>query len=98
MPAYIVANATVTDATIFEAYRKLAPDAIARHGGRYLVRGGATTILEGEPKPARVIVLEFPTVEAAKRFYDSPEYREARRVREGAARIDMFVVDGYAPA
>ncbi|MSP88454.1 MAG: DUF1330 domain-containing protein [Alphaproteobacteria bacterium] len=98
MPAYIIANVTVTDPAAFEAYRKLAQEAIARHRGRYLVRGGATTALEGEPKPARVVVLEFPTVEAAKRFYDSPEYLAARRAREGAARIDMFVVEGYAPA
>jgi uncharacterized protein (DUF1330 family) len=98
MPAYIVANVTVTDPAAFEAYRRLAQEAIAHHGGRYLVRGGATAALEGEPKPARVVVLEFPTVDAAKRFYNSPEYLTARRARDGAARIDMFVVEGYAPA
>lgn len=98
MPAYIIANVAVTDPAAFEAYRKLAQDAIARHGGRYLVRGGATTVLEGEPKPARVVMLEFPTVDAAKRFYDSPEYMAARRAREGAARMDIFVVEGYASA
>lgn len=98
MPAYIIANVAVTDPAAFEAYRKLAQEAIAHHGGRYLARGGATTALEGAPKPARVVVLEFPTVDAAKRFYNSPEYSAARRARDGAARIDMFVVEGYAPA
>lgn len=98
MAAYIIANVSVSDPTAFEAYRKLAQEAIAHHGGRYLVRGGATTVLEGEPKPARVVMLEFPTADAAKRFYDSPEYTLARRAREGAARMDIFIVEGYAPA
>jgi len=94
MAAYILVDAQVTDPAQYEHYRALAPAAIAKYGGRYLVRGGAATVLEGEWQPHRVVVLEFPTVDAAKRFYDSPEYREAREVRKGAVRMSIFVVEG----
>lgn len=98
MPAYIIANVTVTDPVAYETYKKLAQGAIARHGGRYLVRGGATAALEGDAKPGRMIVLEFPSMDAAKRFYDSPDYLAARRARSGAAQMDLIVVEGLAPA
>ena len=94
MAAYILVDAQVNDPAKYERYRALAPAAIAKYGGRYLVRGGATTVLEGEWQPHRVVVLEFPTVDAARRFYDSPEYREARTLREGAVRMSIFVVEG----
>ncbi len=94
MAAYILVDAQVNDPAKYERYRALAPAAIAKYGGRYLVRGGATTVLEGEWQPHRVVVLEFPTVDAARRFYDSPEYCEARTLREGAVRMSIFVVEG----
>lgn len=94
MAAYMLVDAQVNDPAQYERYRALAPAAIAKYGGRYLVRGGATTVLEGEWQPHRVVVLEFPTVDGAKRFYDSPEYREARALREGAVRMSIFVVEG----
>jgi uncharacterized protein (DUF1330 family) len=94
MAAYLLVDCQVTDPVQYERYRALAPAAIARYGGRYLVRGGATTVLEGEWQPHRVVVLEFPSVAAAKEFYDSPEYREARAVRVGAARMSIFVAEG----
>ena len=94
MSAYIVVDCEVTDPVRYEQYRQLTPAAIARHGGRFLVRGGATEVLEGDWQPRRVVVLEFPSMEAARTFYDSPEYREARSAREGAARMNMIVVAG----
>ncbi|HEY1328057.1 MAG TPA: DUF1330 domain-containing protein [Casimicrobiaceae bacterium] len=94
MPAYILAEIDVHDPQRYDQYKALAPDAIARHGGRYLVRGGETVTLEGDWKPARVVVLEFPSLEAARTFYDSPEYRAARAKREGACRMQMIAVAG----
>jgi uncharacterized protein (DUF1330 family) len=94
MPAYVFADVQVTDAARYERYRALTPAAIAHYGGKFLVRGGATTVLEGAWQPNRVVVIEFPDVATAQRFYDSPEYRAARAEREGAARMRMFVVEG----
>jgi uncharacterized protein (DUF1330 family) len=94
MPAYILVDCEVTDPQRYEAYKALAPAAIARYGGRYLVRGGETVKLEGNWTPKRVVVLEFPTLEAAKTFYDSPEYRTARDARAGAANMNLVAVAG----
>ena len=94
MPAYILVDCEVTDPARYEAYKGLAPAAIARYGGRYLVRGGETVKLEGDWTPKRVVVLEFPTLEAARGFYDSPEYRAARAARIGAANMNMIAVAG----
>ncbi len=94
MSAYVLVDCDVTDPVRYEEYRKLAPAAIAKYGGRYLVRGGATKVLEGTWQPKRVVVLEFPDVAAAQRFYDSPEYRAARAVRADAATMNVIVVEG----
>ena len=96
MPAYLLVDCEVTDPARYETYKKLAPPAIAKYGGRYLVRGGATTRLEGDWQPKRVVLLEFPDAETAKRFYASPEYRAARAEREGAANMKMVLVEGLS--
>ena len=94
MAAYILVDCEVTDPARYEEYRALAPAAIARYGGRYLARGGETVKLEGEWIPRRVVVLEFPSLDAARAFHDSPEYRAAREVRKDAAKMDMIAVAG----
>ena len=94
MPAYILVDCDVTDSAQYDKYKALAPAAIERYGGRYLVRGGKTDVLEGDWQPKRVVVLEFPTLADARRFYDSPEYRAARDVRATAAKMDMVLVEG----
>ncbi|MEO8302614.1 MAG: DUF1330 domain-containing protein [Betaproteobacteria bacterium] len=94
MPAYLLVDCEVTDPARYEIYKTMAPSAIAKFGGRYLVRGGATTLLEGAWAPNRVVVLEFPDTDAARRFYDSPEYRAARAARAGAAVMNMLLVEG----
>jgi uncharacterized protein (DUF1330 family) len=92
---YLIVNATVHDAAAYEGYKKLAAPAIAQYGGRYLVRGGALDVLEGQWIGApRLVVVEFDSVEQAKKFYDSPEYRAAREARAGAADMNMLVVEG----
>jgi uncharacterized protein (DUF1330 family) len=94
MPAYLIVDCEVTDPARYENYKKLTPAAIAAHGGRFLVRGGATAVLEGEWQPKRVVVVEFPTLAAARAFYDSPEYRKACVEREGAAKMNIIAAEG----
>lgn len=94
MPAYIIAQINVTDPQKYQEYAKLAGPANAKYGGKYLVRGGAKIELEGKNPYQRIVVNEFPDVEAAKRFYHSPEYQEARSKRIGAAEFNMIIVEG----
>ncbi len=98
MPAYLVARIRVTDPEKYRGYMALSPAAIEKHGGRFLARGGEVVTLEGEPEERRVVIVEFPSLEAARTFYDSPEYREARAAREGAAEAQFFVVEGLEAA
>ena len=94
MAAYVIVDVKVTDPAGYEKYKQLAPAAIARHGGRYLARGGKCVVLEGDAQPNRVVVLEFPDQDAARRWYDSAEYRAACELREGAAEVRMIAVEG----
>lgn len=94
MPAYLIADVEITDPAKYEAYRQLTPGAIARYGGRFVARGGETVNLEGGWAPSRVVVIEFPSLDAVRTFYDSPEYREARQARAGAANMRMVAVEG----
>jgi uncharacterized protein (DUF1330 family) len=94
MPAYIIAQINVSDPEKYAQYAKLAGPASAKYGGKYLVRGGAKIELEGKIPYERIVVNEFKDVEAAKRFYNSPEYQEARSKRLGAADFNMIIVEG----
>ncbi len=94
MAAYILAFIDVTDTEAYERYKQLAPGAIAEAGGKYLVRGGAVDVLEGKHDGRRVVVLEFPSTEAAKAFYDGERYRYARAARANAAKGDFLLVPG----
>ena len=92
--AYILANVTVTDPAQYEDYRKLSSIAMQAHGAEVCVRGGAVTVLEGDWTPERVVLLKFPSREAAQAFYDSQEYGRAREAREGAAVMRMVLIEG----
>lgn len=94
MPAYVVIDVTVTDPLRYESYKPLGGLATAKYGGRFLARGGASETLEGAWSPKRLVVVEFPDRAAARRWYDSPEYAEARKARAGAAEFRAVVVDG----
>lgn len=96
MAAYLVGNITVTDPEAFQRYREQVPAVIARHGGRYLVRGGAVHPLEGEPAIDRFVVIEFASVEAARQFYSSADYAPLLRLRMASSRSDIALVEGYA--
>ncbi len=92
--AYILANVTVTNPTQYEDYRKFSSIAMQAHGAEVCVRGGAVTVLEGDWTPERVVLLKFPSREAARAFYDSAEYTRARQAREGAAVMRMVLIEG----
>jgi uncharacterized protein (DUF1330 family) len=92
--AYVICDIDVTDPDAYERYKALAGPSVAAQGGTYLVRGGATEVLEGDRKPNRVVVIEFPDGDAARAWWDSPEYREARAIRAPAATASVIVVEG----
>ena len=94
MKGYIVANVTVEDAAAYEAYRSKVEGIIERHGGRYLVRGGAVEVREGEPGIARLVILEFPSVEAARAFYDSADYQAILPIRTANAAATLIIAEG----
>jgi uncharacterized protein (DUF1330 family) len=94
MPAYLIVETDIHDAEQYEKYKAVSPAAVASGGGRFVVRGGELAVLEGDWAPKRLVVLEFPDLDAAKRFYDSPEYQEAKKLREGAASLRMVAVEG----
>jgi len=94
MPAYLIANVNVQDAATFEEYRKQVPATIARHGGRYLVRGGRVEKLEGSWHPTRLVVLEFPSMKQARRWYDSEDYLGPKAIRMKCTVTDAIFVEG----
>jgi len=94
MPAYVIVNVDVKDTENYPRYIQVAPDSIARYGGRYLARGGRTEKIEGVWEPKRVVILEFPTFEQAKAWWDSEEYREPKAMRQRFAETNMIFVDG----
>jgi uncharacterized protein (DUF1330 family) len=94
MPAYVIAEVNVTNPAGYEAYRPLAGASIAQYGGKFLVRGGKTELLEGAPDPARIVVIEFADIDAAKRWYNSPEYQEALKIRLANSTGRVLLVEG----
>ncbi len=95
MRGYLIANIKVTDPEAFERYRAAVPPVIARHGGRYLVRGGALERLENADGFNRVVVLEFPSLEAARAFYHSADYAPLLKLRGDSTESQAVLVEGY---
>jgi uncharacterized protein (DUF1330 family) len=94
MPAYVIVETDVSDPERYEHYKTAASAAVTAYGGRYLVRGGEQDVLEGDWRPSRLVVLEFADLAAARRWYDSEQYRQARELRAGAARLNLVAVQG----
>jgi uncharacterized protein (DUF1330 family) len=94
MPAYIIAEIQVTDPSAYDGYRPLAAASVARFGGRFAARGGTVDLLEGGPEPERIVVIEFPDAETARRWYRSDEYQTALKIRQSASRGRVFLVEG----
>jgi uncharacterized protein (DUF1330 family) len=94
MSAYVVVQESVRDQATFDAYRKEVMPTIAAHGGRFIVRGGAMTVLEGEWPLPRLIILEFPSREAAEGWYRSPAYQKILPLRLKSSTGNLVLVDG----
>jgi uncharacterized protein (DUF1330 family) len=95
MAAYSMTDVEVLDADAFARYREVAGPAVARYGGRFLVRGAEPVVAEDEwPSGQRVNVIEFPSMEQLKAWYDSPEYAPARAIARKALRRRLLFVDG----
>jgi uncharacterized protein (DUF1330 family) len=92
--AYVIYQGEVFDPERYEQYKVRAAESIAAAGGWYIVRGGDVDVLEGDPPAGRTVVIEFPTMQAARAWYDSETYAAARAMRAGAARARMYVVGG----
>ena len=92
--AYIIANVRVTNPEQYEEYKKWSTAAFAAHKAEICVRGGKVDVMEGDWQPERVVIAKFPSVDAAKAFYDSAEYLKARKAREVAAIMRLVVVEG----
>jgi uncharacterized protein (DUF1330 family) len=97
MPAYLIADLTVTDPDAFRKYQEAVPAIIAAHGGRYLVRGGASRVLEGHWEPGRLVVLEFPDPERAEAFWTSEDYARIADWRQQASLSNIVLVEGVTP-
>ena len=94
MTAYVIADIDVHDQEAYREYGALVPGTLKPHGGRFLVRGGAHETLEGEWQPRRMVVLEFPSVGDAKRWYESQEYAAAMAMRQRASTGSLVLVEG----
>ena len=95
MPAYVIAYAgNVRDADAIAEYRRRNTDAVARHGGRFLARGGEVQVLEGPWPHERCVIMEFPDAAAARAWYESDEYAPLRAMRQAASDTQMILADG----
>ena len=94
MPTYVVGDIHVTDPAAYEAHVSRALATIARFGGRVIAGGGKIDLLEGDPIPERIFIIEFPTADAARRWYQSDDYQEALKVRLSASSGRVFLIEG----
>ena len=98
MPAYLIADIEITNPEGYAAYRPLAAASVTKHGGRFIARGGAIDALEGGWTPSRIVIIEFPSMDAAQKFYHSDDYQAALKVRLANSKGRVVIVDGAPPA
>ncbi len=94
MAAYIIGRIEITNPEAYKEYAARVPRTVREHGGRYLIRGGASEVLEGRMPDRRTVCLEFPDRDAALGWYNSAEYVPLRRLRQSASTGDLFIVEG----
>ena len=94
MSAYVIVEIDVVDPVGYEDYKKHASASVEKHGGKYIVRGGKTEVLEGDWQPKRIVVLQFDSMQRAKDWLHCEEYREPRKMRHRTARTNMILVEG----
>ncbi len=98
VPAYVVASLEVTDPEAYQAYSAQVPATVEAHGGRFLVRGGNLQPLEGgEWFDSRLVIIEFPSEDAARGWYESEEYQRILPIRLRNSRGRLVLVNGYVP-
>ncbi|MEZ5457757.1 MAG: DUF1330 domain-containing protein [Steroidobacteraceae bacterium] len=98
MPAVLIADIDVRDAEAYAAYRSANPAIVRQYGGRYLAVGGDVQVIEGDWVPRRTVLIEFPDMDALRRFYDSPEYAAIRGVRWRSADSRLVAFETTAAA
>ena len=96
MAAYVIVEIEVTEPVGYAEYRELAPPIVAAYGGRYLARGGDVTVLEGDWRPTRLVILEFPSAAQAQAWWDAPEYAAPKALRQRTTRTKMIILDGLS--
>ena len=94
MAAYVVVQVDVKDPVRYADYRQMVPASLEKYGGRFLVRGGQTHTMEGDWAPKRFVLVEFPTVEQAKAWWASPEYAEAKALRQATSDSELIIAEG----
>ena len=94
MAAYVIAEVEVTNPDGYREYTTHVPGTITKYGGRFLVRGGPATVLEGDWPTLRRVVIEFPSVEAAKKWWDSTEYAEPKKMRRANSKGRLILLEG----
>jgi uncharacterized protein (DUF1330 family) len=94
MKAFIIIDVKINDPVLYEEYKKLTPASLVPYDGKFLVRGGMTETIEGDWKPGRFVILEFPSVEKAKEWWNSDNYGHAKKIRQRAAHTQMILVEG----
>jgi len=94
MTAYVIVDVEVTDPEGYQEYVKIAPATVTQYGGKYIARGGKNETLEGDWQAKRLVILEFPDSEQAKKWLNSEEYAPARAMRHKYAKTNMVVVEG----
>ena len=94
MTAYVIVDINVTDPVHYEEYKKLASPTVELYGGRYIARGGRTETLEGDWMPSRLVILQFDSIDQARKWLDSPEYSAVKAIRHQTADSRMVVVEG----
>ena len=94
MAGYVVVNDDITDEATFDEFRERVGATVEAHGGRYLVRGGATEVADGDWTPGRLVVIEFDSVEQARAWLNSPEYTEIKDIRSRSANASVIVAEG----
>jgi len=94
VPAYVIANVTVKDPVRYEDYRRLVGPTLAKYGGRFIARGGAIEVLEGSWHPGRLVIVEFPSMDQARAWWSSPEYAEAKAIRQATSEGTLLILEG----
>ena len=96
MPAYLIAQVKIHDPEIYKQYMQRTPALIAKYGGRFIVRGGTSETLEGAVSNRLIVIVEFPSMDRAREFYNSPEYRQAKAIRTPVSDAEFVLVEGAA--